>query len=85
MQEKRDNFNEVVIVNSSLGQENFDLKRHIADIEASLINEALAKTRGVVAIAARMLGVRRTTLIEKMRRYNITRPSEANYTQHRAV
>lgn len=64
---------EVIMVNSDLDRHNFDLKQHIAEIEINLINEALDKAHGIVAAAARILGVRRTTLIEKMKRYQIVR------------
>jgi len=51
--------------------EGFDLKTYISDIEVSLIQNALDKSGGVVAHAAKLLGLRRTTLAEKMRKYNI--------------
>ena len=35
------------------------------------IRQALARTDGVVARAARLLKLRRTTLLEKLRRYDI--------------
>ena len=38
-----------------------------------LINEALVRTQGVVAHAAQLLGLRRTTLVEKLRKYGIER------------
>ncbi len=68
---------EVIIIKSDLEQHDFDLKQHISEIEINLINEALGKAHGVVAAAARILGVRRTTLIEKMKRYNIVREARA--------
>jgi len=45
----------------------------MASIELALINEALARTQGVVAHAAPLLGLRRTTLVEKLRKYGIDR------------
>ncbi|MEM9531053.1 MAG: sigma 54-interacting transcriptional regulator [Pseudomonadota bacterium] len=39
--------------------------------EQSLIRQSLAQTEGVVAQAAKLLGLRRTTLVEKMRKYGI--------------
>jgi sigma-54 specific flagellar transcriptional regulator A len=50
-----------------------DLKQHLADIEISLIQQALDETNGVVAKAARLLNMRRTTLVEKLRKYGITK------------
>lgn len=52
-----------------------DLRDHMASIELSLINEALERTSGVVAHAAQLLGLRRTTLVEKLRKYGIERES----------
>lgn len=50
-----------------------DLKQVLDDIEQRYIERALLSTAGAVAESARRLGLRRTTLIEKMRRLNITR------------
>lgn len=51
--------------------ENFDLKAHLSHLEQSLIQEALTKSKGVVAHAAKHLNIRRTTLVEKMKKYKI--------------
>ena len=40
-----------------------------------LIRAALAQAGGVVAHAAPLLGLRRTTLVEKLRKYGIERES----------
>ena len=48
-----------------------NLKEHLAELEVSLINQALAKNDWVVARASEMLGMRRTTLVEKMRKYGL--------------
>lgn len=50
-----------------------DLKDHMARIELKLISDALERTQGVVAHAAQLLGLRRTTLVEKLRKYGIDR------------
>jgi sigma-54 specific flagellar transcriptional regulator A len=50
-----------------------DMKQYLTDIEISLIEQALVNTNHVVARAATMLSVRRTTLVEKMRKYEIGR------------
>jgi sigma-54 specific flagellar transcriptional regulator A len=50
-----------------------DMKQHLNDIEISLIEQALSKTGNVVARAASLLKMRRTTLVEKMRKYEIER------------
>ncbi|MCD9030437.1 sigma-54 dependent transcriptional regulator [Luteimonas sp. Y-2-2-4F] len=59
--------------NAALPQDGLDLRDHIAGIELRLIREALARTDGVVAHAAQLLGLRRTTLAEKLRKYGIER------------
>ncbi|MFT5502446.1 MAG: sigma-54 specific flagellar transcriptional regulator A [Gammaproteobacteria bacterium] len=50
-----------------------DMKLYLKEIEVSLIEQALTKSDNVVARAASMLKMRRTTLVEKMRKYNIER------------
>lgn len=50
-----------------------DLKDHIEHIESSLIKQALAQSGGVVAHAAKLLNTRRTTLVEKLRKYGLQR------------
>ncbi len=47
------------------------LESKVENFEIYLICEALEKTKGVVTHAAEDLKVKRTTLIEKMRRYEI--------------
>lgn len=48
-----------------------DLKEHLQQIERELIEHALQRSKGVVAEAARMLNVGRTTLVEKIRKYEL--------------
>ncbi len=48
-----------------------DLKDHLADIEVGLIRQALDVTDGVVARAAKLLHMQRTTLVEKLRKYGL--------------
>ena len=50
-----------------------DLRAFLADMERSLIQQALDDTESVVARAADRLQIRRTTLVEKMRKYGIRR------------
>ncbi|WP_282298030.1 sigma-54 dependent transcriptional regulator [Stenotrophomonas sp. PS02289] len=57
----------------ALPDDGLDLRHHMANIELTLINEALERTQGVVAHAAQLLGLRRTTLVEKLRKYGIER------------
>ena len=56
--------------------EPFNLKDYIAELEVTLILQALANEEGVVARAAERLGMRRTTLVEKMRKYGIQRDAD---------
>ncbi len=56
--------------------EGFDLKSYIASIEVGIIENALDNSGGVIAHAAKSLGLRRTTLAEKMRKYHIERPTD---------
>ena len=48
-----------------------NLKDHLATVEQDLIGQAMQATDGVVAKAARLLSMRRTTLVEKIGKYNI--------------
>jgi sigma-54 specific flagellar transcriptional regulator A len=56
--------------------ENVDLKGHLQQIERELIEQALSRSSGVVAEAARMLNVGRTTLVEKIRKYGLGSESD---------
>ncbi len=55
-----------------------DLKDHLADIEVGLIRQALDITDGVVAHAAKLLHMQRTTLVEKLRKYGLQSCARAN-------
>ena len=57
--------------------DNIDLRRHLRDIEVVLIEAALEKSDGMVSQAAEALKLRRTTLIEKMKKLMIEKPSQA--------
>jgi sigma-54 specific flagellar transcriptional regulator A len=50
-----------------------DLKEYLTNLERSLIQQALDDSVGVVARAAEKLKIRRTTLVEKMRKYDLQR------------
>ncbi len=58
-----------------LPNEGLNLKEHLAELEISLISQSLTKHDYVVARAAETLGMRRTTLVEKMRKYNLQKPT----------
>jgi sigma-54 specific flagellar transcriptional regulator A len=50
----------------------FDLRNYLESLEQRLIVRALDDAGGTVAQAARLLGLRRTTLVEKLRKYSLT-------------
>ena len=52
-----------------------DLKEHLSNLEVGYIRQALDDANGVVAQAAKRLGMRRTTLVEKLRKYGLQRSS----------
>lgn len=68
----------------SLPPEGLSLKDRLADIERDLIVQALARTDGNVSQTARLLNLQRTTLIEKLNKYDLRQgtlpvaPSEAD-------
>jgi sigma-54 dependent transcriptional regulator, flagellar regulatory protein len=59
--------------NTALPADGLNLKEYISDLEINLITQALEQQEWVVARAAELLGMRRTTLVEKMRKYNINK------------
>jgi len=59
-----------------LPRDGLDLKEHINNLEYNLIKQALDDAGGVVAHAANRLKLRRTTLVEKMRKYGLQRSDE---------
>ena len=52
-------------------EEGLDLRAHLGTIEKDLIQLAMDQADGTVAQAARLLKLRRTTLVEKLRRYDL--------------
>ncbi len=56
--------------------DSIDLRRHLRDIEVVLIEAALEKSNGMVSHAAEALKLRRTTLIEKMKKLMIEKPAQ---------
>ncbi|MBP8220663.1 MAG: sigma-54-dependent Fis family transcriptional regulator, partial [Aeromonadaceae bacterium] len=55
-----------------LPEDGLNLKDLLAELEIGMIRQALEMQDGVVARAADMLGMRRTTLVEKMKKYDMT-------------
>ena len=52
--------------------EGLDLREHLQRIERALVQQALTRAGGVVAQAARLLNLRRTTLVERLRKLGLT-------------
>jgi transcriptional regulator with PAS, ATPase and Fis domain len=52
----------------ALGEEGLDLNTAVEEFENRLIEEALRRTKGNKQAAARLLGLKRTTLVAKLRR-----------------
>lgn len=52
-----------------INHKKFDLKNHLADLEYHLIQAALKENGFIIARTAKQLGLRRTTLVEKMKKY----------------
>ena len=62
--------------------EPIDLKQHMADTERALIIAALEQTDWVNAHAAKLLTLQRTTLVEKMRKYDIKQETDSSEFRH---
>jgi sigma-54 specific flagellar transcriptional regulator A len=58
---------------AQLPEQGLDLKEYLNDLEIDLIRQALNECSGVVAHAAKRLNMRRTTLVEKLRKYDLQR------------
>lgn len=59
-----------------LGDDGLDLKEHLAQLEMQIIQQALDASGGVVAHAAELLKMRRTTLVEKLKKYGMSAGKE---------
>lgn len=55
----------------TLPPEGMSLKQHLVEVERSLIEQALARTQGNVSQTAKLLQLQRTTLIEKINKYEL--------------
>jgi sigma-54 specific flagellar transcriptional regulator A len=60
-----------------LPENGVDLRAHLTLIERSLISQALERSGGTVAHAARLLSLRRTTLVEKLRKLGMASGHES--------
>lgn len=72
---EEDNSPSVINMNATalLPESGIDLKEFLTGLEQDLIQQALDDSGGVVARAAERLTIRRTTLVEKMRKYGLQR------------
>lgn len=61
-------------------EDTIDLKQYLTTVERTLICRALEKSNWVVSQAAKALSLRRTTLIEKIRKLEIKQPDEETDT-----
>jgi sigma-54 specific flagellar transcriptional regulator A len=61
----------------TLPADGMNLKEYLGQVEYGLIVQALTRTGGVVAHAAQLLGLRRTTLVEKLHKYGVRREAPA--------
>jgi sigma-54 specific flagellar transcriptional regulator A len=77
-EERKEVANKTVTVDSvvTLPEDGLDLRAHLLTIERQLIEQALQRSRGTVAQAARLLNLRRTTLVEKMRKLGMAHNGE---------
>lgn len=64
---------EIEIDNQDIPEQGIDLKKHLHHLELKFITEALHSCNGIVSHAAQRLNMRRTTLVEKMKKYGIER------------
>ncbi|HYM34270.1 MAG TPA: helix-turn-helix domain-containing protein, partial [Steroidobacteraceae bacterium] len=62
---------------AQLPEQGLDLRSHLCAIERALIKQALQRSAGTVAHAARLLNLRRTTLVEKLRKFDMLADSAA--------
>jgi sigma-54 specific flagellar transcriptional regulator A len=63
---------------SQLPPDGLDLRDHLFTIERNLIQQALNRAGGTVAHAARLLKLRRTTLVEKLRKFEMLNETAAS-------
>lgn len=74
---ERDTLLQMIAHEQMSNSDGIDLKEHLVKTELALISKALNEADWVVAHAASFLNMRRTTLVEKMRKYGLIRPERA--------
>lgn len=70
---RREDKNLTIFTAAELPEDGFDLKEYLSQLEYNYIHQALSDNKGIVSKAAKRLGLRRTTLVEKMKKYGIVR------------
>lgn len=56
-----------------------DLKQRVREIERVYLEQALSQSDGIVSKAAGLLGMQRTTLVEKMKKLEVERPVSSDF------
>jgi sigma-54 specific flagellar transcriptional regulator A len=57
-----------IVSNLMLPEDGIDLSALVTELQQTLIEKAMERANGNRSLAARLLGLKRTTLIEKLRR-----------------
>ncbi len=70
--EEKNTSTEVFSKKSRIPEQGMDLKEYLNKLEIDLIQQAMDECKGVVAHAAKLLNMRRTTLVEKIRKYELS-------------
>ncbi len=65
----------------ALPDQGIDLREHLLHIERALVRQALERANGTVAQAARLLNLRRTTLVERLRKLGLIDPATEGVTE----
>jgi sigma-54 specific flagellar transcriptional regulator A len=73
VENERDVIIDIIRQQQDNDKKGIDLKEYLANTEMALISQALDESDWVVAHAANYLNMGRTTLVEKMRRYGLSR------------
>ncbi len=71
--EIKNDISEIISSVQTMPTDGLDLKEHLVKAELTIITQALEESDWIVARAAEFLHMRRTTLVEKMRKYGISR------------
>ena len=65
----------------ALPDQGIDLREHLLSIERALVRQALERANGTVAQAARLLNLRRTTLVERLRKLDLVDAIDEGVTE----